>query len=429
MENAGKQIEDEDIAAALSEKGIGTPATRADVIENLIAKGYAVRIDRALRPTVKGIRLVDTLRKVKIDRLTSPQLTGEIESHLQEVEKGERTDVDFMSEITDYACQIVDVAKTFGYDELYDDKVTFGACPSCGRDVIEMAWFYRCREQEGVSREDDCPLRFWKDTSGRYLDPRSVRAIIADGKTGTLDGFTARNGRTYKGFIELDKEEWSLKVRSLGYNEGEGVSDQVEYDVNPEPLGRCPFEEECSVVESPTQFVCERKLKEEELAKATDAEAEGDSERPKSCGFVLPRTVCKREITRDESLVYLQTGKTELLEDFTSRFGRPFSATLVLKSKSGRHGFEFPPRAPKGGKADGDAKGGKKTTTKKKKKATRKKTTRKKSAAKKTVVKKTAAKKTTRKKASRKKRAKKSAGKAPVAGPNSTTASDPVSEG
>jgi DNA topoisomerase-3 len=439
MENAGKQIEDEDIAAALSEKGIGTPATRADVIENLIAKGYAVRIDRALRPSVKGIRLVDTLRKVKIDRLTSPQLTGEIESHLQEVEKGERTDEDFMSEITDYACQIVDVAKTFGYDELYDDQVTFGACPSCGRDVIEMAWFYRCREQEGVSREDDCPLRFWKDTSGRYLDPRSVRAIIADGKTGTLDGFTARNGRTYKGFIELEKEEWSLKVRSLGYNEGEGVSDQVEYDVNPDPLGRCPFEEECGIVESPTQFVCERKLKDEELAKAKDAkakakdaDAESDEERPKSCGFVLPRTVCKREITRDEALVYLQTGKTELLEDFTSRFGRPFSATLVLKSKSGRHGFEFPPRAPRGGK-DAGAKGDKKTkkTTKKKtarKKATRKKTAAKKSTAKKATSKKATAKKTTRKKTTRKKSAKAVENTA-ASGPGSAATAEPSSEG
>ena len=104
-------------------------------------------------------------------------------------------------------------------------------------------------------------------------------------------------------------------MRSLGWNEGEGVSAQPEYEVDPEPLGRCPFDEECSVVESPTHFVCERKLKEEDLA--------NHGSRPSSCGFVLPRTVCKREITREEMLVYLETGKTELLTDFTSRFGRP----------------------------------------------------------------------------------------------------------
>jgi DNA topoisomerase-3 len=86
MENAGSQIEDEDIAAALHEKGIGTPATRADIIENLIAKGYVLRVDKALRPTVKGIRLIDTLRRIHADRLTSPELTGDIEFLLLVVE-------------------------------------------------------------------------------------------------------------------------------------------------------------------------------------------------------------------------------------------------------------------------------------------------------------------------------------------------------
>jgi DNA topoisomerase-3 len=335
MENAGKQIEDEDLAAVLHEKGIGTPATRADIIENLIAKGYAVRADKALRPTVKGIRLIDTLRRIHIDRLTSPELTGEIEHHLVQVERGGRSADDFMGEITDYACEIVDRAKKFEYDELYDTNDALGECPRCGRPVIEMAWFYRCEPVEGVEREDDCPMRFWKDTSGRYLDRGTVRTLLREGKTGPLDGFTARSGRTYRGIIEIDREAWRLKVSSLGWNEGEGVSDVPEYEVDSEPLGRCPFDEECAVVESPTHFVCERKLKEEVLGK--------DEARPKSCAFVLPRTVCKREITRDEAAVYVRTGKTELLTDFTSRFGRPFAATLVLKD-NGRHGFEFQPR-------------------------------------------------------------------------------------
>ncbi|MEE9280431.1 MAG: DNA topoisomerase, partial [Myxococcota bacterium] len=240
MENAGKQIEDENLAAVLHEKGIGTPATRADIIENLIAKGYVVRIDKALRPSVKGIRLIDTLRRIHIDRLTSPELTGEIESHLLDVERGGRSAADVMAEITDYACEIVETAKTFEYEDLYDVNETLGSCPSCERPVIEMAWFYRCKEQPGVSREDDCPMRLWKDTSGRYLDRQTARILLRDGKTGPLGGFTARSGRTYKGFIEVDRDEWRLKVRSLGWNEGEGVSDQPEYEVNPEPLGRCP---------------------------------------------------------------------------------------------------------------------------------------------------------------------------------------------
>ncbi|MHC4917921.1 MAG: DNA topoisomerase, partial [Planctomycetota bacterium] len=349
MENAGKQIEDENLAAVLHEKGIGTPATRAEIIENLIAKGYTVRLGKALRPSVKGIRLIDTLRRVYIDRLTSPELTGEIEHHLLQVERGRRSGRTFMAEITDYACEIVDRAKNFEYDELYAPNTSLGPCPQCGRPVIEMAWFYRCEPEPGVASEDDCPMRFWKDTSGRYLDRRTAEVLLRDGKTGALDGFTARNGRTYRGWIEIDREAWQLKVRSLGWNEGESASDQPEYEVNSEPLGRCPFDEECSVVESPTHYVCERKLKQEELGE--------EAPRCKSCGFSLPRTVCRREITREEAQFYIRTGKTELLPDFTSRFGRPFSAVLVLKS--GRHGFEFPLRKRARGRAGaGSSKGG-----------------------------------------------------------------------
>lgn len=340
MENAGQQIEDESLAVALHEKGIGTPATRADIIENLIAKGYATRIGKALRPTVKGIRLIDILRRVHIDRLASASLTGELEKHLGEVEHGTRSAAQFMSEIEAYACEIVDHAKSFEYEALYANEPALGPCPRTGRPVRERAWFYSADEDPGAPEGAPTPMLFWKDTSGRYINRDVVATLLRDGKTGVLDGFTARDGRTYKGTIEIDREAWRMKVRSAGPGEGESASASPQYDVNPEPLGRCPFEEDCQVVESPTHFICERKLKEAEVGR--------DDGAPKSCGFQLPRTVCKREITRDEALFYLQNRRTELLTDFTSRFGRPFSATLVLKD-NGRHGFEFPPRENKTG--------------------------------------------------------------------------------
>ena len=341
MENAGEQIDDEDLAKALHEKGIGTPATRADIIENLIAKGYAVRLGKGLRPTVKGIRLIDILRRIHVDRLASARLTGELESHLTEVERGRRTADGFMAEIKDYAREIVDHAKGFEFDEVYPDRDPLGPCPRCGRPVYERSWFYRCAEDPALPEEAQCPLRFWKDTSGRYLDRRTAQTLVREGRTGVLDGFTARDGRTYKGVLELDRESWSVKARSMGSSETGTASEAPEYEVNPAPLGRCPFDEDCQVVESPAQFVCERRLKEAELGK--------DESRPRSCGFVLPRTVCKREVTREEALVYLANRRTDLLTDFTSRFGRPFSATLVLRD-NGRHGFEFPPRAPRAGR-------------------------------------------------------------------------------
>jgi len=204
--------------------------------------------------------------------------------------------------------------------------------------VKERAWFYSADEDPAAGEEDPKPLLFWKDTSGRYINRSVVEALLRDGKSGVLDGFTARDGRTYKGILEIDREAWRMKVRSMGPGEGETASASPEYDVSPAPLGPCPSGDGCQVVESPSFFVCQRKLEESELGKQEGA--------PPSCGFQLPRTVCKREITRDEALFYLQNRKTELLTDFTSRFGRPFSATLVLK-ENGRHGFEFPPREKK----------------------------------------------------------------------------------
>jgi DNA topoisomerase-3 len=406
MENAGRWLEDEGLAAALHEKGLGTPATRAEIIENLIAKGYAVRLGKALRPTVKGIRLIDTLKRIHIDRLASAELTGEIEQHLTQVERCDRTQAEFLDEMKEYAAEIVERAKGFEYEEVYADDAPLGPCPRCGRPVYESAWFYRCLPAPDVEPDDDCPMRFWKDTAGRYLDRAAVEALLRDGHTGVLDGFTARNGRTYRGSIEIDRDQWKLTVNSEGWNE-EAASDQPEYEVDTEPLGRCPICEEFDVVETSTQFVCAERLKDQN-------EREGQAEKGKRrkkrkvCGFVMPRTVCKREIIREEFLVYLRTGKTELLESFTSRFGRPFSATLVLK-ESGRHGFEFPPRKTKGagGARDAASPEGAKTTRRKattrkptRKKATRKKPTRKKAAARKATRKKGVARGAARKKAS-----------------------------
>jgi DNA topoisomerase-3 len=404
MENAGKWLEDESLAAVLHEKGLGTPATRADIIENLIAKGYAVRLGKALRPSVKGIRLIDTLKRIHIDRLASAELTGEIERHLTQVERSDRTQAQFLAEMKEYAAEIVERAKGFEYEEVYANDPALGPCPRCGRPVYESAWFYRCLQVPEVEPDDDCPMRFWKDTAGRYLDRAAVEALLRDGHTGVLDGFTARNGRTYRGSIEVDRDEWKLTVNSEGWNE-EAASDQPEYDVNTEPLGRCPICEEFDVVETATQFSCAERLK-EQSDKEAPAEKGKRRKKPKVCGFVMPRTVCKREITREEFLVYLRTGKTELLESFTSRFGRPFSATLVLK-ESGRHGFEFPPRKTKGtGEVrEGSSSAGAKTTRRKAatrkptpKKAGTKKPARKKSAAKRATRKKGAAPGTTRKK-------------------------------
>jgi DNA topoisomerase-3 len=366
MESAGKDIEDEEIAAAISEKGIGTPATRADVIENLIAKGYLVRAGKSLRPTVKGIRLVDVLRRIHIDRLASPALTGELEYDLRQVEHGGMRAEQFMDEIVEYTKEITKIAKEFEYEDLYPDEEPLGACPLCGRPVFERSWFYRCLEVPGVSDDDDCKLRIWKDKSGRYMDRQTARTLLEKGETEELEGFAARDGRTYNARLTL--EDGEVVLHPVAGSSGERVSEVVEYDVDDAPLGPCPMGCGTQVMETPTHFQCqagiakqlenEKKAREFEAAQTHEAGKRRkrykvpDEDKP--CPFLVPRTVCKREITRDEALKLIGPDKkTDLLADFTSRFGRPFSAMLFLK-ENGRHGFEFAPRQPRGKAADAD---------------------------------------------------------------------------
>jgi DNA topoisomerase-3 len=366
MESAGKDLEDEELAEAISEKGIGTPATRADIIENLIAKGYLVRAGKSLRPTVKGIRLVDVLRRIKIDRLASPALTGELEYDLRRVEKGSLKATQFMDEIVDYTRQIVDVAVSFQYEDLYPDEEPLGRCPLCTRPVFERSWFYRCLEVPGQSEDDDCPFRIWKDKSGRYMDRQTVRTLLEKGETDELEGFAARDGRTYNARLTL--EDGQVVIHGVAGSAGERVTEAVEYEVDDEPLGPCPMGCGSLVVETPTHFQCQagiaKQAENEAKARAFEETQPKDLKRrkrykvpdeDKPCPFLLPRTVCKREITREEALQFIGPNKkTELLTDFTSRFSRPFSAMLFVK-ENGRHGFEFQPRQKGGKAADAEA--------------------------------------------------------------------------
>ena len=364
MENAGQYVDDDNLADAMHEKGIGTAATRADVIENLLLKGYLVRVGKALRPTVKGVRLVDVLRRIHVDRLASPELTGEMEYELREIQRGNRTAEAFMKEMVEYTTEIVERTTSFGYDELYPDDDVLGPCPGCGKPVYERSWFYRCKETPDISPEDDCDFRLWKDKAGRYMDRTTVRLLLEKKETSVLDGFMYRDGRTYSGTLKLDGKELILE-REAG-SEGERVSDLVEYEVDDRPLGPCPLDHGSEVVETTTHFLCKSALE--------PAKDEGT----KPCPFILPRTVCRREMTRDEADSYVKNKRTEMLTEFISRRGRPFSAVLFIK-ENGRHGFEFAPRAPRTGKKATRKAGGTRKKTPAKKVAT---TTRKKSAAK-----------------------------------------------
>ncbi|MBN1419819.1 MAG: DNA topoisomerase 3 [Planctomycetes bacterium] len=317
MENAGAEIDDDELAAVLHEKGLGTPATRAEIIENLISKGYVSRLGKLLRATAKGIRLIDVLRRVRIDRLASPQLTGELEFHLRQVEEGQRTRVQFMEEMVQYTREVVENAREFEFENLYRGDPPVGICPCPKkRPVVEGPFFYRCVQTE----EDPCPFVIWKERSGRYMDRETVRRLLEERETPPLDGFVSRDGRPYSAKLAITSD---LQVTLTPVRGEEAPPQDLErFEVNEEPLGRCPICKEGTIRETPTHYACDRE----------------------GCSFTLPRKILGREMEREEVQPYVESGKTALLSGFISRKGRPFAAHLVLKP-NGRHGYEFAQRA------------------------------------------------------------------------------------
>ncbi|MEO1174068.1 MAG: DNA topoisomerase, partial [Myxococcota bacterium] len=336
MENAGRYVDDEEAAEAMKDSGIGTPATRADIIENLISKGYVTRAGRALRPSVKGIRLIDILRRMKADRLASPSLTGQLERHLGDVERKKMSADAFMNEVSDYAEQVVDLTKNFEFEDLYPDDEDLGACPLCSRPVFERSWFYRCKEPPGYDPKarrrkkkgeppdpnevEDCPFRVWKDKSGRYVDRRTVQELLANKESRELDGFLTRQGRTFRGQLALVEGEIDLK-RVEG---GESSEDDVgtpEYEVDERPLATCPRCKEGEIMETRSTFICSNGLKViKEIGKDETSQFPlKKREIPEGsdyCTALLPRTVCKREITRAEAIEFFTAGKTDVFTDF-----------------------------------------------------------------------------------------------------------------
>jgi len=309
-------------------------------------------VDQQLRPTVKGIRLIDILNRIKADALTSAALTAQLELHLSEVEDGERTQSQFMDEVSEITKGIVEAASNFSYDEIYPDDEPLGPCPQSKEPVYERAWFYGSKEATKPADEPkSCDFLIWKDFYGRYIDRQTVSTLLNNGETGELDGFKTQSGQTYKAKLAIENGK-VVRIPIAGSEEnipGEG------FEVNETPLGKCPIKscpDDCQVIETPREFLCQTKKK------ALDA----GEKYPK--GFSFPRMLCKREIPREVAIQFMEKGETDFLEKFISKKGRPFSAKLKMTGTGG-FTFVFPERPKKKKKADTEEEGEEKKVDKK----------------------------------------------------------------
>src|SRR5881398_1220945 len=212
METAGKDIEEADLREAMKDSGIGTPATRAAIIERLIDVGYIERDGRALVATDKGIQVV---RLLGSHPLTSPELTGDWERRLGLIDQGEDSRPAFMSDIAKFATETVQEL-----DKLKDVKIeraNLGPCPVCGRDVIENRKGYSCWSKD----DPGCGFVIWKRKAGKNLPPSVVKELMESlrhsrergeepgtGRTAKpVPGFKGRSGRTFRAKLKLAQTE------------------------------------------------------------------------------------------------------------------------------------------------------------------------------------------------------------------------------
>ncbi len=366
MEHCGKSVVDEELAEVLKDKGIGTPATRAEIIENLIAKEYVSRYGKSLRATSKGIRLVDVLSRIPVDILSKVDLTGEIEFDLRRMEKGLKKRSEFMQNMFDFTSTIVDKARNFEYDAIYKNDSPLGICPLCQKGkVYEGFWGYKC-ERSGNSKEKkegECSYIIWKEKSQRYIDRSVVEEVLSKKIVGPFE-FSNSNGTShFSEFLTISTTKGIIFCEPDGTpKESASGLDVVvlHQEVLPETFLKLPG----LVKVTETFYMCEfgsaaaqeqtqnsedakpKRTRKKKLENGIDAESEQTKKKavkPKKVKRIIsrmPRVLCGREMSVEDYKLFLLTGSTPPIADFKSKKGRPFAAALHLKD-NGNFEFKF----------------------------------------------------------------------------------------
>ncbi|MFT3718749.1 DNA topoisomerase III [Pseudorhodoferax sp.] len=338
MEGAGKLVDDDELREAMQEKGLGTPATRAAIIEGLLTEKYMLREGRELIPTAKAFQLMTLLRGLGVEELSKAELTGEWEHKLAQMEKGALSREAFMREIARMTEHIVKKAKEYDRDTVPGDYATLAApCPNCGGVVKENYRRYACAGPKGAG-QDACGFSFTKSPAGRTFEIAEAEALVRDKHIGPLEGFRSKAGWPFVAEIRLvyaeDEKNWKLEF-DFGDDDKDPAETGEIVDFSGQPrLGPCP---KCGagVFEFGSNYVCEH-------AVPTPAQA------VPSCDFKTGKVILQQPVDEAQVRKLLAEGRTDLLDKFVSmRTRRSFKAFLVWNKDEGKVTFEFEPRESK----------------------------------------------------------------------------------
>lgn len=347
MEGAGKTVDDEELREAMAERGLGTPATRASIIEALLRQKYILRDGRDIHVTANGLRLIDTLTGFGVDTLTSASMTGEWEYKLRQMEDGKLSRPEFMQEIISFTEDIVQKAKQraeYLKNKSFPDIKA--PCPKCQVPTLKQTdATYECEEVE-------CDFRMGKHIASRLLEEHEANELFSKGMVGPLEGFKSRFNKPFEAALVLDKK---FKVAFDFGNDDE----DVELD-------------DSMVIGTFSQEDKEYKVYEtEKFYRAPELKTKKEEN-----GIKISKILLQQPISKEDALLMFKGEKSSLMTDFISnRTKRKFKAHLLYDFKACRPVFEFPPREAKKKTAKKAAKKTAKKATKKKaaKKAAKKK--------------------------------------------------------
>lgn len=322
METAGKRVDDEELRSAMSERGLGTPATRAATIEGLINDKYITRDGRDLYVTTRGMRLIEQLHNMEIGILTSPEMTGEWEYKLKQMEQGKFQRPRFMEEIKELTGTVVETAREYARTALEREWPEFDApCPVCGAPKLgQDDGRYKCKQP-------DCKFSLSKVVASRPLSEEEAKTLLRTKMVGPLTGFVNRFKQPFDAAIELQEDKKTGLKAAFVFEKSPEEEEEAEAISEENKLCPCPLCEKGDIYVTPHSYICDRRVS-------------GDG-----CKARLSKEMCKFEIPREQALKYFTEGKTDVIDKWISKKGRPFKAALTCNKKGKRMlGWEFPPR-------------------------------------------------------------------------------------
>ncbi len=328
METAGKFVEDEELAEAMSERGLGTPATRAAIIEGLIMDRYIERVQRDMHVTAKGLALIDQISAIGIDALSSPEMTGQWEYKLRQMEQRVLDRESFMRDIRSVTKQVVE--KTRAYSKAAKEQVfpDFPHAVTCG--VCGSKEGYKQTEEFYACKGPKCKVRVYKTVANRPLSDEEIKALIETRFVGPLEGFRSKKGKDFTAALQIKDD---MKI-SFVFDGG----------MDPDSFNweECPVITDCPV--------CAKKGRSgEKIYDTPDGyQCKIAATETSKCNARLPKKLCQKDITPENARQFFADGKTALIENMISKKGRPFSAFLVCSPGEKRIlSWEFPPREAK----------------------------------------------------------------------------------